>query len=315
MSEPRISVIIPAYNAAGWVARAIESALVQTRPPHEVIVVDDGSSDDTADVASAFGPRIQVVRQSNGGPASARNTGIHASTGDWIALLDADDTWLPRKLELQSLLMDDPKVGIIHARQTIKRGVAMPPHLSFELLWENNCIIASTVLLRRTCYDQVGGFDPDPNLIGVEDYNLWLRIADAGWVIAARMEWLARYTPTSQSLSRDSVRFMKAELVNLGKVATLLSLPESAVRVKRERILTYYATEFLYRRHIDEARNAYALLLGHGPNLAAVVGFGLTLLPRFVLDARRRWRAKADREEAEPYPAGIAARRAGTKPH
>lgn len=96
---PTISVVIPCYNAAAFVGGTIRCALTQTRPPLEVIVVDDGSTDNSAAAAGAFGAPVRVIRQANGGAAEARNTGIRNATGDWIAFLDADDTWTPDRLE------------------------------------------------------------------------------------------------------------------------------------------------------------------------------------------------------------------------
>src|SRR5271154_4845432 len=96
-----VSVTIPAYNAGGRVTRTIASALDQTMPVLEVIVVDDGSTDDTVEVASRFPHPVRIVRKSNGGPASARNLGCGLAQGDWLAMLDADDWWFPRKNEIQ----------------------------------------------------------------------------------------------------------------------------------------------------------------------------------------------------------------------
>ena len=96
-----ISVVIPAYNAGPFVARAIESALRQTHPAEEIIVVDDGCTDDTADVVRSFGEKVILIQQQNAGASVARNTGINAAKGNWIAFLDADDEWVPEKLEQQ----------------------------------------------------------------------------------------------------------------------------------------------------------------------------------------------------------------------
>ncbi len=97
-----VSVVIPAYNAAKYIGRAIDSVLAQTRPADEIIVVDDGSTDNTADVAHGYGDKIRFIRQENAGASVARNTGIEAATSEWIAFLDADDEWLPQKLQLQT---------------------------------------------------------------------------------------------------------------------------------------------------------------------------------------------------------------------
>jgi glycosyltransferase involved in cell wall biosynthesis len=104
-----ISVIIPAYNAAPYLERAIHSVLVQTRPADEIILVDDGSTDNTAEVAARFGAKVKLICQANAGVSAARNTGILAAKGDWIAFLDADDEWLPDRLRLQCELLDQQR--------------------------------------------------------------------------------------------------------------------------------------------------------------------------------------------------------------
>lgn len=95
---PTISVIIPAYNAAGTLARAIESVLAQSAPAHEIIVVDDGSADETGSVAQSFGPAVRYIRQQNAGPSAARNQGVMQATGEWVAFLDADDWFVQERL-------------------------------------------------------------------------------------------------------------------------------------------------------------------------------------------------------------------------
>ena len=96
-----VSVVVPAYNYARYLPKAIDSALGQTHPPLEVIVVDDGSTDDTPRVLAAYADRIRVIRQANQGAGAARNAGIAAARGEYVAFLDSDDLWHPRKLELQ----------------------------------------------------------------------------------------------------------------------------------------------------------------------------------------------------------------------
>lgn len=105
MNQPRISCIIPVYNGERFLGETLESVLAQTCPPFEVIVVDDGSTDSTAAVAAAYDSRVRYVHQSNAGPAAARNRGLDLATGDLLAFLDADDLWLPEKLERQSTYM------------------------------------------------------------------------------------------------------------------------------------------------------------------------------------------------------------------
>ena len=101
-----ISVVIPAYNSAAQLARALDSVLAQTRPAEEILVVDDGSTDATAEVARSYGDAVRLIAQANAGAAAARNAGIRAARGTWIAFLDADDEWLPDRLALQTDILD-----------------------------------------------------------------------------------------------------------------------------------------------------------------------------------------------------------------
>lgn len=115
-SAPRFSVVIPAYNAAATLARALDSVLAQRWPAHEVIVVDDGSADATAEVAAGFGARVKCVRQANAGPSAARNQGVQAATGEWIAFLDADDWFYPERLQVHAeMVQADPALDFLLA--------------------------------------------------------------------------------------------------------------------------------------------------------------------------------------------------------
>ena len=180
-----VSVIIPAYNAAAYVTRAIESALAQTYPPLEILVIDDGSSDRTAEIVERLPAPVRLIRKANGGPATARNLGALQARGNWLALLDADDLWFPDKLRTQLAYGTDPDVAIIHCLPD-HRNVAVPPQLTFEHLWDRNWIINSSVLLRRAAFNALGGFNEARELISVEDYNLWIRAAASNWASGFR---------------------------------------------------------------------------------------------------------------------------------
>ena len=148
-----VSVIIPAYNAADRVARAINRALAQTLPVLEIIVVDDGSADDTVQVASSFGSPVRVVSKPNGGPASARNLGASLARGEWLAMLDADDWWFPRKNEIQlAYIAGEENVGLTHCRLD-HRTERPPDELGFQDLWERNWISNSSVLMPRAVFE------------------------------------------------------------------------------------------------------------------------------------------------------------------
>lgn len=198
---PVISIIMPAYNAAQFIETAIRSVIAQTETSWELIVVDDGSTDNTADIAEACGDaRVRVLRlQHSSLPAVVRNQGLIAARGSLIAFLDADDRWEPQKLAYQYTYSQQyPQAGVIFSRYYVwfdhrRRPRSIEPHLRhvpnpgrlFRLLWQQNVIGTSTALVRRSLLDQYGGFDEDPRLRGGEDYELWLRLAlhtDFGYV-------------------------------------------------------------------------------------------------------------------------------------
>jgi glycosyltransferase involved in cell wall biosynthesis len=168
-----VSVIIPTYNYGRFVAEAIESALGQTRPPVEVIVVDDGSTDETADVVRRFGERVRYIRQENLGVCAARNRGVAESSGEFIAFLDADDTWEPMKLEKQIAVFEsDAEIGLVHCGMRefdSDTGETIALHVEGQrgwiadelLLWERPAIVGpgGTIMVRRDVFDAVGGFD------------------------------------------------------------------------------------------------------------------------------------------------------------
>jgi glycosyltransferase involved in cell wall biosynthesis len=280
-----ISVVIPAYNAQPFLSRAIESALSQTFTPAEILVIDDGSSDDTFKIASAFHAPIKAFKKVNGGPASARNFGIQHAQGDWIALLDADDTWLPEKLQEQIKLLNSD-VALIHSNAR-GRPNSILRETTFTQLWHRNCILNSSVLLRRDVFVQVGGFDEDPALIGVEDYNLWLRIAAAGWKICGSPKELCIYTPGAASLSRQILRFAAAELTNARKIAHLLSLSAQELHDKELEILDEYGLELLHIRDFIHARQYFLQAIRYKISVRRLFWWATTLLPRQALDFRR----------------------------
>lgn len=258
MSDTLIAFVIPAYNSAATVGRAIDSARQQTAPADEIIVVDDGSSDNTAEIAAAAG--ATVLRQANGGPAAARNAGIGSTTAPWIALLDADDVARPNRLALQRAAMNDARVAAIHGpADGDQRAFDDPPTtLDFETLWRRNRICTSTVLLRRSAWEAVGKFDEARELIGVEDYNLWLRIARAGWQFRWIPQVLTDYQPTPASLSLQSKRFAAAELANAAAVAKSAELDAATLGRKQFDIYREYGLELFHKGDRTTARQFLA---------------------------------------------------------
>jgi len=176
-----ISVVIPAYNAASFLPRCLASVFAQTLPPDEIIVVDDGSTDNTAEVATNLG--ATVIRRKNGGLSAARNTGIQSASGDWIALLDADDTWEPEKLERQYARIQPDTVlvytGIRFFDDNGDRGVrpATDPSLAAKMLRYCNPI-PCTYLVRRDALLRDGGYRED--IRSCEDWEMLVRLERLG---------------------------------------------------------------------------------------------------------------------------------------
>ncbi|HKS25315.1 MAG TPA: glycosyltransferase [Thermoanaerobaculia bacterium] len=189
-----ISIVTPAYNAAPYLGETARSVFAQTFSDWEWLIVDDGSTDATRDVAAGFSDRrVRVIAAEHSGlPAAARNRGIAEARGEFIAFLDADDRWLPEKLALQMACFDaHADVGLIFSRyryffeewqrvsRTIDpdlRGVPNPAMLYDRLIFAN-LVPLSTAVVRRALLERYGAFDEDPRQRGTEDYELWLRLA------------------------------------------------------------------------------------------------------------------------------------------
>lgn len=180
----QISVVIPAYNRAYSLPRALDSVLAQTSPVDEIIVVDDGSDDGSAALLARDYPAVRVLRQANRGVSAARNRGISAAQHDWIALLDSDDSWLPHKIErIRAAWRRNPDLVLFHSDEIwMRNGVRVNPMKKhrkaggwiFERCLPLCAISPSASVLRRNTLDALGGFDE--TLPACEDYDLWLRL-------------------------------------------------------------------------------------------------------------------------------------------
>jgi len=210
-TTPTVSVIIPSYNAANYIGQAVESALSQEGANVDVIVIDDGSTDDTLSVLGQFGSKIRVAKQTRGGPYRARNLGASMATGEWIALLDADDDWLPGKLAAQ-LALGDSATDLVYTdrfnfgeygRTTERQSdsVKLWEGDVFEPLLMGNFITLSSVLMRKSAFDRLGGFNTARR--GVQDWDMWLRYAGAHGRVRLCREPLTRYRFHSEQMTND----------------------------------------------------------------------------------------------------------------
>lgn len=206
----RISVVMPTYNRVQTLPRALDSILNQSLPAVEVIVVDDGSQDGTEELIRQRYPRVRYLRQPNSGVSCARNSGIAAAEGDWIALLDSDDAWLPGKLAAQhAALREAPNVRLCHTQEVwIRHGQRvnqMDKHTKsgghiFRACLPRCVISPSAALLHRSLFDEFGTFDED--LPACEDYDLWLRICATEPVAFVPAPHIEKYGGHADQLSR-----------------------------------------------------------------------------------------------------------------
>lgn len=184
---PLVAVIIPTYNRAALLERAVQSVLSQTFRDFELVVVDDGSTDNTADLPTVKNPdqRLRYIKfPQNRGVSAARNAGVKATSSPWLAFLDSDDEWLPEKLAKQVRWTDEhPDIPIVQTREIwIRRGKRVNPPKTHEKIegdlfaasLERCMITPSSVLLRRTLFNEAGCFNE--SFPACEDYDLWLRV-------------------------------------------------------------------------------------------------------------------------------------------
>jgi glycosyltransferase involved in cell wall biosynthesis len=280
---PRFSVVIPSYNRAGYLAEAIRSAWNQTYPPHEIVVVDDGSIDDTPSTVEGLirdGVPVRYLRQANQGVGAARNHGIRAATGDWIALLDSDDTWLPRKLETaRTLIAAGDGVDFVHSRCVhdieLATGGVPEPVLTVEqrcnpaVLMDGWYIKTPSVAIRRSLLDQIGGLFPT-DLRTCEDFELFWRAVTVARCIGYSPEPDVVIGSTPASLTREEATVLERVMDNIEAMSRVIrwldGRPERARLqpvLKRRR---YWAARILLTRAMREGRLIKMLgwLLRHG---------------------------------------------------
>lgn len=220
MSES-MSVIIPVYNGERFLAQAIQSVLDQTLPPDELIVVDDGSTDNSAAIAAGISlpstTELILVRQSNQGPAVARNRGIALTSGELLAFLDADDLWLPDKLERQVMhLTQDPTAdGVVcHVESFVEPGCHFPASRN-RALFDQLPIMYSfcTLLIRRSALVRVGALDPAYR--AGEDTEWFTRARDRGMIFAVTPGALLRRRFHSANLSHSANAATPQQLLHI----------------------------------------------------------------------------------------------------
>jgi glycosyltransferase involved in cell wall biosynthesis len=262
---PAVSVIVPAYNVAAYLVTAIESVRAQTSTDFEVIVVNDGSTDDTASIAEAQArqdARIRVRHRQNGGISAARNEGLRAATAPVIAILDGDDVWEPQYLEAQlAIFAERPEIDVVTGNAWFLDGprdgeLARPfpdprPHPTLATIIADETAVFIMSVFRREVYETIGGFDE--SFRTNEDYDFWLRAALAGFRFTRNDRPLGHYRRGHDSLSADDLRMVTGLLRVYDKLRGAL-----AERPLERRLLDTQIARFETLLHEIKARHAIA---------------------------------------------------------
>lgn len=304
-----VTVIIPAFNSAKHLPGALESVFKQTYRDSELVVVDDGSTDDTRKVLEGYKNRVTYLYQENGGPSKARNTGIRAAKGRYVAFLDADDLWLPHKLEQQiQLIESDPRLGLVFSDAEYFEGE--PPMVgsywkqrgcyemivsesrmirnAFSKLMAINPILPSTALVKKDCFEKAGPFDEA--LRYVEDKEMWLRISRHYSMACVPLPLVKRrvhgYSPKQVASVQESIIHVVRKIER--------AYPEDVARenVDTKKILAplYYG---LGRTYLDgdefaKARRAFGTSLSNRFSWNALLFYGAAFAGARIIQPLRR---------------------------
>lgn len=264
---PLVSVVIPTYNSAAFLPQSIESVLQQTYDNFEVIVIDDGSTDNTEAVLADYKDKIRYIKKNNGGPSGARNLGIAEAKGEFIAFQDSDDLWLPEKLQLQmEYLTTHPEIAVLYTDliQFNQQGVvsagleerygSLPSGYIFEELLVNHAITLSTIIVRRSCIDEIGVFDE--SLIGAEDYNFYLRLARKFQFDFLNQALVHKRLHTN-NLSDDLDQMCEDEVKNLDKIALMFPDARIPKRKLAARIYTRFGKYYFGQKRFNQANACF----------------------------------------------------------
>lgn len=281
--EPSFSVVIAAYNVERYIAEAVESALGQTKPPLEVIVCDDGSTDDIEGALAPFTRQIELIRKENGGEATAKNAAARAASGDFVVILDADDVYLPERLEaLAELARARPDLDVLTTDAVLEVDDvpvrrSYTPELPFEVDDQRSAILRwnfvfGLAAVRRDRFFEAGGFDE--SLRYATDWDLWARMILGGSRVGAVMEPLARYRLRAGSLSGSRPDLLAGRIRVLEKAAGHPSLSadeqrtvRDSIALERRRLALAEARAALAGELPDPRRRSLAVAFGRGHGL------------------------------------------------
>lgn len=301
---PKVSVVIPSYNRADFVAETIRSVLDQTYQDFEIIVVDDGSTDNTKEIVDSFkDPRIKYIYQENRGASGARNTGINASIGEYIAFLDSDDIYLPNKLEMDIRMVDsDHNIGIVcsdayifdsETGEIYRRYWQKNPYLgpfdpqtasknALKLLLSRGCFIkGSTPLVRRAVFKAVGLFDE--SIRHSQDWEMWIRIlAHSRYTVGIINLPLVKCRRHSASLTTNAKARIEGHIQVFKKVIGTHSLSKNDLKLAKRRLAKFhhtYGTTMVLDNRIHSAKEQFIAAIKVDPlYIKSYIYLGATFL-------------------------------------
>jgi glycosyltransferase involved in cell wall biosynthesis len=263
MQEVEVSVVIPSYNSARYVVAAVESVLAQTYRDFEILVVDDGSTDNTKEVLGKYGDAVRYLYKPNGGVSAARNYGIEKARGKYVAFLDADDLWMPEKLENQVALLElNADVGLSYTSAIIvDENLETKSYIEAKeyddaceaLLLQMNILILSSSIVRKDVLLQTKGFDSQFSTCADKDF--WLRLSLLTKFAPVR-EYLVKYRDVSGSMSSNPYISKRDTEGVLNKFFALPDLPLKYKKMKNQSLsnnLMVVAGEFLHNGIIGES--------------------------------------------------------------
>jgi len=302
---PQVSVIIPVHNGAATIGRALESVFDQTFSDYEIVICDDGSTDDTLAVLAKYGDKIRVVREANRGPSAARNAAVTASHGELIALIDRDDQWLPNKLELAvNAMRADARAALLYSdmivvneageefrRSQIRPETAHAPTMD-EMLARIWPIVPSTIVMRRDAFDRAGGFCEQ--LLSAEDIHFSLLMREQGHFIYLP-DRLVRFTYGQlfpKVLDRDIGQASMVDLIRACYGQRADGLVKDFIR-HRVRMIANAGVIEMSRGNMAGARQCFIRVLKYDPRHAkSYLRIARTFLPAPI---RRALSGKAAR--------------------
>ena len=301
----KVSIVIPTYNCSEYLSEAIDSVLKQTYRNLEIIVIDDGSIDNTRDILNQYQQdypdRIRSIYQENLGVAVARNNGIKNAQGEVIALLDADDIWVPEMLEcmVKSIKLDS-SIGLVHANMTrmsedgvpfdtpVRKTQYLTGFIFEHIFLRKAHIFGNAVLFRRECCEQVGLYDENLSKLGCEDRDLWLRIAKQ-YKVQHVDKTLAYYRIRKRSLSHNRKNMIRGRLYVVDKFCPVGGRNQKLRRLALTKIYKDLGDEFLVERNFHDATKQY---------LKAILSWPFSIWPiiclmKTTLKKLEEWRAKS----------------------